>query len=65
MRRSPWTYYYANIGGRNCTASFPQLPPGKYTVEVRSGDSIAKTTLKVQAEKESGLFGDDPPGEKD
>ena len=41
------------------------LPPGKYTVEVRSGDSIAKTTLKVQAEKESGLFGDDPPGEKD
>jgi hypothetical protein len=34
------------------------LPPGKYTVEIRSGASMEKTTLKVQAEKEPG-FGDD------
>lgn len=34
------------------------LPPGKYTVEIRSGASMEKTTLNVQAEKETG-FGDD------
>jgi hypothetical protein len=34
------------------------LPPGKYTVEIRSGQSMEKTTLNVQAEKETG-FGED------
>ena len=34
------------------------LPPGKYTIEIRSGDATEKTTLKVQAEKETS-FGED------
>jgi photosystem II stability/assembly factor-like uncharacterized protein len=34
------------------------LPPGKYTVEIRSGQSMEKTKLNVQAEKETG-FGED------
>jgi hypothetical protein len=34
------------------------LPPGKYTVEIRSGQSMEKTTLNVQAERETG-FGED------
>ncbi len=34
------------------------LPPGKYTVEIRSGGSVEKTTLKVEAEKER-FFGED------
>jgi photosystem II stability/assembly factor-like uncharacterized protein len=34
------------------------LPPGKYTIEVRSGGSVEKTTLKVEAEKEAS-FGED------
>jgi photosystem II stability/assembly factor-like uncharacterized protein len=34
------------------------LPPGKYTVEIRSGQSMEKTNLNVQAEKETG-FGED------
>jgi hypothetical protein len=34
------------------------LPPGKYTIEVRSGGSVEKTTLKVDAEKETS-FGED------
>jgi hypothetical protein len=34
------------------------LPPGKYTVEIRAGQTVEKTTLNVQAEKETG-FGED------
>ena len=34
------------------------LPPGKYTVEIRFGQSMEKTTLNVQAEKETS-FGED------
>ncbi len=29
------------------------LPPGKYTIEIRSAESVEKTTLKVEAEKET------------
>lgn len=35
------------------------LPPGKYTVEIRSGKTVEKTTLNVQAERESSFFGGD------
>ena len=35
------------------------LPPGKYTVEIRSGQSVEKTTLNVQAEKEGGFGAED------
>ena len=35
------------------------LPPGKYTVEIRSGQSVEKTTLNVQAEKETPFGGED------
>ena len=35
------------------------LPPGKYTVEIRSGASVEKTELKVQAEREGGFGGED------
>jgi photosystem II stability/assembly factor-like uncharacterized protein len=35
------------------------LPPGKYTVEVRSGQAVEKTKLNVQAEKETGFGGED------
>ena len=35
------------------------LPPGKYTVEIRSGDTVEKTKLNVQAERETGFGGDD------
>jgi len=35
------------------------LPPGKYTVELRSGDAVEKTKLNVQAERETGFGGDD------
>jgi hypothetical protein len=34
------------------------LPPGKYTVEIRSGQSTEKTTLNVQAEKETSFLDD-------
>lgn len=34
------------------------LPPGKYSIEIRSGQAMEKTTLNVQAEKET-TFGDD------
>jgi len=35
------------------------LPPGKYTIEIRSAESIEKTTLKVEAEKETFFGGED------
>lgn len=35
------------------------LPPGKYTVEIRSGQAVEKTKLNVQAEKETGFGGED------
>ena len=34
------------------------LPPGKYTVEIRSGGAVEKTTLNVRAEKETSFGGD-------
>jgi photosystem II stability/assembly factor-like uncharacterized protein len=34
------------------------LPPGKYNVEIRSGQAVEKTKLNVQAEKETGGFED-------
>ncbi len=34
------------------------LPPGKYTIEIRSGAAMEKTTLNVQSEKETA-FGED------
>ncbi len=34
------------------------LPPGKYTVEIRSGQSVEKTKLNVQAQRETGGFED-------
>jgi hypothetical protein len=34
------------------------LPPGKYTVEIRSGQSVEKTKLNVQAARETGGFED-------
>ncbi|HYR47095.1 MAG TPA: hypothetical protein VER78_08815, partial [Thermoanaerobaculia bacterium] len=41
------------------------LPPGKYTIEIRSGQSVQKTTLNVQAERENVFGGEDSPGERD
>ncbi len=38
------------------------LLPGKYTIEIRSGESVEKTTLKVEAEKETFFGGEDEPG---
>src|SRR5262249_35509275 len=35
------------------------LPPGKYTVEIRSEQAVEKTKLNVQAERETGFGGDD------
>src|SRR5262249_8090442 len=35
------------------------LPPGKYTVEIRSGQAVEKTKLNVQAERETGFGGED------
>ncbi len=35
------------------------LPPGKYTIEIRSAESVEKTTLKVEAEKETFFGGED------
>jgi hypothetical protein len=37
------------------------LPPGKYTVEIKSGQSVEKTPLNVQAERENLFGGDDEP----
>ena len=34
------------------------LPPGKYTVEIHSGQAVEKTKLNVQAERERGSGGD-------
>ncbi len=41
------------------------LPPGKYTIEIRSGESVEKTTLKVEAEKETFFGGEDALGVQD
>jgi hypothetical protein len=35
------------------------LPPGKYTLEIHSGQAVEKTKLNVQAERETGFGGDD------
>ena len=35
------------------------LPPGKYTVEIRSSQAVEKTKLNVQAERETSFGGED------